>query len=128
MTEKIPGKLPVWRICIAIFVLGGMFAILLSLAPVYLDNLRLGAYMNALVRMPASATATDDTLRNDILTRARSLNLSVNPGDIEISRSGAQIQVQAKYAVVKDFRLYQVDLHFHPGVAYNRTGSETSNP
>jgi hypothetical protein len=103
-------RLPVWRLCAAVFILGGMVAVLLLLAPVYLENMRLGVYIRDL----AKTSAPDETLRDGVLARARSLNLPVEPDDIHITRSPGKVKVEAKYAVVKDFRLYAVDLHFHP--------------
>lgn len=95
-----------------------MVAVLLLLAPVYLENLRLGWYVRDLVNTPNAAATPDETLRSGVLARARQLDLTVNPGDIQITRTENKLQVQVKYAVVKDFRLYQVDVHFHP----NATG------
>jgi len=102
--------LPVWRLCAAVFILGGMSAVLLLLAPVYLENMRLGAYLHDL----AKTSAPDETLRDGVLARARQLNLPVEPDDIHITRSPGKVKVEAKYAVMKDFHLYAVDLHFHP--------------
>ncbi len=111
-----PGqeKLPLWRLCAAVFIFGGMVVVLLLLAPVYLENIQLGWYMRDLVHARNAAATPDETLRSGVLARARQLDLTVNPGDIQISRTGGKLQVQVKYAVVKDFRLYQVDVHFHP--------------
>jgi len=114
------APLPVWRLCAAIFILGGMVAVLLFLAPVYLDNLRLGSYLHYLVQAPNPTAIPDETLRNEVLARARELNLPVEPGEIQISRSADKLQLQMKYAVVRDFHLYQVDLHFHPGATTRR--------
>jgi hypothetical protein len=110
-----PEKLPVWRLCLALFIFGGMVTVLLLLAPVYLDNLRLGSYMRDLVHMPNAAATPDETLRSSVLAHARQLDLAVNPGEIQITRSPGKLQLQVKYGVVKDFRVYQVNVHFHPG-------------
>ena len=92
-----------------------MAVVLLLLAPVYLENLRLGWYVRDLVHTPNAAAAPDETLRTSVLAHARQLDLAVNPGDIQITRPAGKLQVQVKYGVVKDFRLYQVNFHFHPG-------------
>jgi Domain of unknown function (DUF4845) len=113
----VPAKLPAWRLFAALFIFGGMVVVLLLLAPVYLENLRLGWYVRDLVHAPGAAVTPDETLRSSVLARARQLDLTVNPGDVQITRAGNTLQVQVKYAVVKDFRLYQVDVHFHPGAS-----------
>jgi hypothetical protein len=116
VNQAVPEKLPLWRLCAAIFILGGMVAVLLFLAPVYLDNLRLGSYVRYIVQSPAALSTPDETIRNWVLGRARELNLPVEPGEIQITHPAGKLQVQMKYAVVRDFHLYQVDLHFHPNV------------
>jgi uncharacterized protein DUF4845 len=107
-------KLPLWRRIAGIGVLAGMAAVLGGLSPVYLEDFRLQRYMRALVAQPDIITVPDETIRSQILTRARQLALPVEAGDIHITHSGNRTQVELKYAVPVNFPLYQVDLHFRP--------------
>jgi hypothetical protein len=104
-------KLPLWRLIAAILVLAAMIGILLALAPIYFEDYQLRQYIRSL-----APTTPDETLRAAILARARQLDLPVQPGDIQIAHPNGKLQLQLKYAVQVDFPLYQVDLHFHPGV------------
>jgi hypothetical protein len=108
-------KLPFWRLIAAILVLAVMAGVLLTLAPVYIEDYRLGQYIRSLAHAPNVATTPDETLRSAVLTRARQLDLPIQPGDVQISHPNGKVQLQLKYAVQMDFPLYQVDLHFHPG-------------
>jgi hypothetical protein len=112
-----PQKLPLWRLIAAVFMLCGMAAVLLLLAPVYLENFRLQQFVRDLAVRPDSKTTTDDTLRTTVLARARQLELPVAPDDVHITHPDGKLHLDMKYAVQKDFRLYQVDLHFHPGAS-----------
>jgi hypothetical protein len=103
-------KLPLWRLLLAVLVLAGMAAVLVSLAPVYLENYRLGQFVKQLARR---SSAPDDTLRAAVLNRARDLDLPVEPADVSIMRSAGKLEIQTKCVVQMDFPLYQVDLHFH---------------
>ncbi len=103
-------KLPLWRLVLAILVLGVMAAVLLSLMPVYLENYQLGQFVKQLARGP---NAPDDTMRTAVLNRARQLDLPVDPGDVAITHSEGKSRIETKYKVQMDFLLYQVDLHFH---------------
>lgn len=103
-------KLPLWRLILGVLVLGAMAAVLISLAPVYLENYRLGQFVKQLARGPASA---DDTVRAAVIARARELDLPVDSGDIQITHAAGKLRIETKYAVQMDFPLYQVDLHFH---------------
>jgi hypothetical protein len=103
-------KLPLWRLVLAILVLGAMTAILLSLMPVYFENYQLGRFVEQLAGGP---NAPDDTLRAAVLNRARQLDLPVDPSDVAINHSDGKSRIETKYKVQMDFLLYQVDLHFH---------------
>ena len=103
-------KLPLWRLVLGILVLAAMAGILLTLAPVYFDNYRLGQYLRLLASYPH---ASDETFRAAMLKRARQLDLPVQTDNIQITHLQGRLQLHAKYAVQMDFPLYQVDLHFH---------------
>jgi hypothetical protein len=106
-------KLPLWRLIAALFVLGSLVAVLLALAPIYIENFRLQRYLKDATRHPAA----DETLRSQILLRARQLDLPVSAGDVQIAHGGGKVQIQIKYAVAKTLPLYRVDLHFHPNAS-----------
>jgi hypothetical protein len=103
-------KLPLWRLILGVLVLALMATILISLAPVYLENYQLAQYVKSLVR---GSNATDDALRSAVIAHAHQLDLPVQAGDIQITRREGKVELQTKYAVQIDFPLYQVDLHFH---------------
>lgn len=92
--------------------LGLLAAVLISLAPVYLDNYRLNGYM----RTVAAQTAPDNELREEVVRRATELNLPVKPGDVKITHPEGKRLLEANYVVEMNLALYQVDLHFHPHV------------
>jgi hypothetical protein len=95
-------KLPWWRVAAGGAILLALAAVLLALAPVYLANYRLQGFLRGAVR--------DADVRQKVVQRARDLALPVADGDITENGAGVEI----RYAVRKDFGLYQVDLHFHP--------------
>jgi hypothetical protein len=110
-------KLPLWRLITASLVLGVMIAILATLAPVYLENYRLGRYVRDLVHTSNAAATPDETLRSQVLAQARQLDLPIQSADVKITRAQSRVEVQIKYAVEMDFPLYQVDVHFHPSAS-----------
>jgi len=112
-----PQKLPLWRLITALLVLGVMIAILVALAPVYLEDYQLRRYLGSLVHSPNAAATPDEMLRSQVLAEARKLDLPVEPNDVKITHTQDKVEVQIKYAVQMDFPLYQVDLHFHPNAS-----------
>lgn len=111
------AALPLWRLIAGVLVLVAMAAVLLALAPVYIEDFELRQYVRALARAPGAESAADDRLRGSVLERARALHLPVRAEDVQIAHSGRKVELQIKYAVQMDFSLYQVDLHFHPSAA-----------
>ena len=103
-------KLPLWRLALAILVLGGMAAVLLSLSPVYYENYQLGQFVKQVARGP---NTPDDTLRIAVLSRAHQLDLPVEPADVSVVHSEGKLRIQTNYKVQMDFPIYQVELHFH---------------
>lgn len=103
-------KLPLWRLILGLLVLVLMAAILVALAPLYIENYRLGQYVKELVR---GDNASDDGLRTAVIARAHQLDLPVESSDIKITRSAGKVELQTKYAVQVDYPLYQVEIHLH---------------
>jgi hypothetical protein len=108
------GALPIWRLIAGIAVLGSLVAVILALAPVYIENLQLGRYVQALAATPATITTGDEIIRFEVLQHASQLHLPVHAEDVQITRNGGKLQLQVKYRVQMDLALYSVDLHFHP--------------
>jgi hypothetical protein len=104
-------KLPLWRLLTGLAVLGSFAAVMIMLAPVYIDNYRLRGYVRDLAATPSAATTPDDGLRAEVLDRARQLDLPVRSGDITITHTGGKPHLDMKYKVKMDLALYQVDLH-----------------
>jgi hypothetical protein len=109
-----PHPLPLWRLIAGIAVLAGFAAVIIALAPVYIENLRLGRYVQALATTPATARVPDETIRSEVLQAASQFHLPVHPDDVQITHNGGKLRLQVRYRVQMDLALYPVDLHFHP--------------
>jgi hypothetical protein len=111
----VPNRLPPWRLAAGVLILCAMAVILLSLAPVYLKDYELKGYLGQLAARPNASAWSDQSLQNEVATRAQKLGLPVGPDQITITRTGAKVRLETKYAV--HFQFYQVDLHFHSSAA-----------
>ncbi len=104
-------KLPFWRLILAILILGGSAAVLLSLAPLYLRDWQLRNYLRDEARNPEIVSMADSALRSKIVAQAHNLGLPVTAPDVLITRNRTNVKMEIRYTV--SFELYQVDLHFH---------------
>jgi hypothetical protein len=107
-----PVSLPLWRLILGIGVLGAFVAIIGFLTPVYWDDLMLHRYVVSLETAPNAATVPDETLRSEVLDRARGLNLPVRSSDIRIAHTGSKPKIEMRYVVEINLVAYPVDLHF----------------
>ncbi len=109
-------KLPIWRLTLAILILGGAAAVLLSLAPLYLKDWQLRNYLRDEARNPEIVTMTDTALQAQIAGHAQNMGLPVTAPDVQITRGKDKIKMEIRYTV--SFQLYQVDLHFHSSAGH----------
>ena len=104
-----PPRLPVWRLITGFGVLGILIALLVIAGLVYLDNFRLDRYMRTLAAQPSSIAVSDAALSDNILARARQLDLPVHASDITVTRTAGRPHIRiARYTVQTD--LVRLDL------------------
>jgi hypothetical protein len=103
------------RIAAAVLILA-VFAFLgFRLVPVYLDNMRLQNYVEAMAQDAANQTRPDEALRVAVLEKAAFLGLPVVAENVHIKRSDDTMRIEVRYIVRVDLPVYTVDLHFYPG-------------
>lgn len=108
-------RLPLWRLAAAIFILGGMAVVLLSLTPFYVEDWQLRNYVRGVMHGPQLASLSDATLEKDVTSRAQALGLPVTANNLLIVHKAGTVNLDIRYTV--HFNLYQVDLHFHTAAA-----------
>ena len=89
-------------------------AIGIVLAPPYVENWKLQRYVNELINDPGTAALQPEEVRGKIVSRARTLGLPVQDGDVQITRVQDAIRINVLYLVRVDVAGYTVDLHFRP--------------
>lgn len=96
--EKV--RLPIWRLIGGVAVLGALVALLVMAGLVYVDNFRLDRYMRALTEEPGSTALSDAALTDDILNRAKQLDLPVHRSDVTVTRLNGRPRIRiARYGV-----------------------------
>jgi len=109
------NPLPRWRIAAGCLVLAAIALFALLFAPVYIRNLKLQNYVDAMTHRVGNDKQSDDELRARILERAHQLDLPVKDDNVHIYRSTEGVRIDVRYAVTVHAPLYTVDLHFYPG-------------
>lgn len=113
MTPAGTHQLSWWRFAAGCAVFLGLAADLSLLAPVYYRNYQLDHYLAGTLRGPA-LNETENQLRDDVIARAKSLDLPLIPNDIHIDRQNGVTTLRTFYKIQVDLGLYTVDLHFRP--------------
>ena len=109
------NPVPRWRIvagCLVLVALAG-FAVLF--APVYIRNLKLQNYVDAMTHAVSTQQQSDDVLRQQVLQKARQLGLPVSADNVRIYRTADHVRIDVRYAVTVSAPLYRVSIHFYPG-------------
>jgi hypothetical protein len=109
------NPVPRWRIAAAVVVLAALFGFGAMFAPIYAGNLKLQTYVAEVTHSVDSQQQTDEALRQNVLRRARELNLPVKAENVHIVRSPEGLRIDVRYFVRISVPLYTVDLHFYPG-------------
>jgi hypothetical protein len=109
------NPVPRWRIAAAVAVLAALLGFGAMFAPIYAENLRLQTYVAEITRRVDSKNQADEVLRQNILNKARELDLPVKADNVHIIRSPEGLRIDVRYFVRVTIPGYTVDLHFYPG-------------
>lgn len=107
-------KLPLWRLLAGIAVFAGLIADLSLLTPAYVRNYELEQYIAGRLHSRENRTFSDDQLRSDLITRARTLDLPLIGNNVQIEHGDGVTTLRTFYKIQVDLGLYTVDLHFRP--------------
>jgi hypothetical protein len=109
------NPVPRWRIAAAIAVLAALLGFGIMFAPIYLGNLELQTYVSEITRTVDNKNQPDEALRQNVLNKARELDLPVKADNVHIMRSPEGLRIDVRYFVRVTIPGYTVDLHFYPG-------------
>jgi hypothetical protein len=109
------NPVPRWRIAAAVAVLAALLGFGAMFTPIYLGNLKLQTYVAEITRRVDSKNQPDDALRQNVLNKARELDLPVKADNVQIIRSPEGLRIDVRYFVRVTIPGYTVDLHFYPG-------------
>ena len=111
------NPVPRWRIAAGVAVLLALLGFFVLFTPIYADNYKLQNYVAEITRNVDNRNQPDDSLRQNVLNKARELDLPVKADNVHIVRSPNDLRIDVRYFVRVTIPGYTVDLHFHPGSA-----------
>ena|SRR5438552_15278673 len=94
-------------ILIALLFLGAQYA------PAYFAAFQFNDFIRQEVKYAASSRKTTDTLRADIVQKAKELGIPVTPRDIRVTRRGPAFTLEVEYHWPINMRIYRHELIFH---------------
>ncbi len=102
------------RTAAAVALLGILAVIAARLAPPYVRNHQLKAYLEQMARSPEAAALPAEMVRIRVLERARQLGLPVRGEQVRVDRDSSSTSIELRYVVPVDIYVSTVDLHFRP--------------
>jgi hypothetical protein len=109
------SPVPRWRIAAAVMVLAALLGFGIMFAPIYAGNLKLQTYVAEITQRVDNRNQSDESLRQNVLNKARELDLPVTADNVHITRSAGGLRIDVRYYVRVTVPGYTVDLHFYPG-------------
>lgn len=85
-----------------------------SLAPYFVDNLRLQRYVEEITHSSPITPRSPEWVRAQVVQRARQLGLPVEANDVQVEITGARTRITVRYLVEVSIPGYTVKLHFAP--------------
>ncbi len=87
-----------------------------ELIPPYFHNYQFQDVLESEARLNSysSLRKTEDEIREGIVTKARDLDIILQPEQVTVTRAGTEWVISADYTVHVDLALHPVDLEFHP--------------
>src|SRR5262249_1333099 len=110
-----PERIPPWRRAAAVLILIGLIYFLAMFAPYYIRNFELQSFVSDLTRRAENLTASDESLRTQVVEKAHQLTLPVTEDEVHVPHPQDGMRVDIRYFVRVDLPGYTVNLHFYPG-------------
>lgn len=85
-----------------------------SLAPYFVNNLRLQRYVEEITRSSPISPRSPETVRSQVVQRARQLGMPVEANNVQVEIAGARTRITVRYLVEVNVPGYTVKLHFAP--------------
>jgi hypothetical protein len=104
------------NLLLTIVILGTMGFVGVKIVPIYVENYQFQDSIQAESRFALTGypKKSPDDVRNDILKKAKELDLPVKPEDIRVSMTNGAVEISADYSYTFDLAVYQWTHDFHP--------------
>jgi len=103
-----------WLVFIVAVIYSGI-----KIIPVYVNSYELEDYIRQQNPYWVTQRASADAIRNNILAKARDMDMPLSPEDVKVEIGGGRTTVNLDYTVPIDLKVYTLKLHFTPS-AENR--------
>ncbi len=100
---------------VALVLLAAFVALLATLLPYFIRNLRFARAVEEIARSPEITALGPERARAEVLEQAKRLGLPVAASDVQVEAAGAFMHISVRYVVEVDWPGYTVKLHFAPG-------------
>lgn len=118
MQRSDSGRATVKTILAVLFLVAVVYAGF-KIVPVYVNSFELQDYIRQQNPFWVTQRASADAIQNNIVAKARELDLPVSPEQVKVEVGGGKVAVAVDYTVPVDLIVYTLNLHFTPS-AENR--------
>ncbi len=101
-------------------VVAAMVYVAFLLVPPYFNNYQFQDAIESEARLASYGQKSEQEIRDIIAKKANEFSVPLTADQINVQRSGSEVQISARYTVHVDIPGYPVDLKFEPGTKTKR--------
>ena len=104
-----------FKAILAIAILAVLVFLAIKLVPPYINNYQFSDDIESIARIATYAQGkSEDDIRQDVLNKAKELELPVRPEDVAVSKSTYGVNINVKYSVRVEVPGHVFNLNFSP--------------
>jgi hypothetical protein len=97
---------------IGLVIILGAFYVAWNMIPPYFNHYNFQDSLDDIARKNSYTGATDEALKQMVVTKAKELDIAVKEEQVTVSRAGAGLGISVRYRVHVDMVVHPVDLDF----------------
>jgi|SRR6266852_5977414 hypothetical protein len=97
---------------VALLVIGGAIYVAWNMIPPYFNNYQFQDTLDDIARRYSYTQASDEGLKEIVITKAQSNNIALKPEQITVTRGGEGLGITVRYRVHVDLMVHPVDIDF----------------
>ena len=107
---------------ISLLFLAAVVFLALKLLPPYISNYQLQDEIQNVARSASYSQISEEDLQKSVISKANGLGIVLLPKEVSVRKGAGSVAITARYTVVVDLLVRQVELQFEPSASNTQIG------